>query len=366
MAQFRGVELTGLEIPSERLLLRPWRGADAPTVAAIMQSGALHEYARSLPDPYTAEDAWRFVNEVAPAAAQAGTGLERAVVQQPSGRLVGAVALRLPQGSSPASIGYWIDPAAQRGGLATEATRTMAAWGLAHGVDRIEITCDVRNVASAKVALRAGFSFEGLRRDDHGVFARLAADSGEPIEPTFTPLAGDGLGDETMLLRVPCMNDLAAFAEQEEDEHTIAVGFLGRAKPRAAMAALLARASLEWLVGPTAQFTMVDVATGRFAGSLHLRGSGPPNVAGIGYAVHPDFRGRGYTTRALRLVADWAFSQAGFVRLELGARQHNIASQRAAAAAGFVPDGVAASRLRNADGTFSDEVRYALVNPDYR
>jgi RimJ/RimL family protein N-acetyltransferase len=82
--------------------------------------------------------------------------------------------------------------------------------------------------------------------------------------------------------------------------------------------------------------------------------------------VHPDFRGRGYTTRALRLVAEWAFAQAGFVRLELGAKLHNVASQRAAAAAGFEPDGVAAARLRNADGTFSDEARYALVHPDYR
>ena len=54
-----------------------------------------------------------------------------------------------------------------------------------------------------------------------------------------------------------------------------------------------------------------------------------------------------------------------FRRLELGAKSGNLASQRAAAAAGFEPDGVRRARLRNPDGTFSDEVRYALVNPRY-
>jgi RimJ/RimL family protein N-acetyltransferase len=128
----------------------------------------------------------------------------------------------------------------------------------------------------------------------------------------------------------------------------------------------LARARLDWLVGPTAPFTMVDVVSGAFAGSLRVRQVGPPNVGGVGYAVHPAFRGRGYTARALRLLAPWAFEHAGFARLELGAKRDNVASQRAAAAAGFEPDGTMAARLRNTDGSFSDEVRYALVNPCYR
>jgi RimJ/RimL family protein N-acetyltransferase len=89
-------------------------------------------------------------------------------------------------------------------------------------------------------------------------------------------------------------------------------------------------------------------------------------VGGIGYVVHPAFRGRGYTTRALRLLVPRAFGAAGFTRLELGAKASNIASQRAAERAGFEPDGVRAARLRNPDGRFSDEVRYALVNPAAR
>jgi RimJ/RimL family protein N-acetyltransferase len=112
-----------------------------------------------------------------------------------------------------------------------------------------------------------------------------------------------------------------------------------------------------------AVFSMVDVATGRVAGSLRLRQAGPPQVGGVGYVVHPQFRGRGYTTRAVRLLVPWAFGAADFARLELGAKVGNESSLRAAASAGFQRDGVRQRRLRNPDGSFSDEVRYALVNP---
>jgi hypothetical protein len=40
-----------------------------------------------------------------------------------------------------------------------------------------------------------------------------------------------------------------------------------------------------------------------------------------------------------------------------------VASQRAALAGGFQPDGVRAERLRDPDGTFSDEIRFASLRP---
>jgi RimJ/RimL family protein N-acetyltransferase len=111
---------------------------------------------------------------------------------------------------------------------------------------------------------------------------------------------------------------------------------------------------------------MVDVATGSFAGELQVRLSGPPQTGSLGYVVHPRFRGRGYTTRALRLVVPWAFEVADLARLQLGAKVGNVASQRAALSAGFRPEGVHEGRLRNADGTFADELGFALVDPRYR
>jgi RimJ/RimL family protein N-acetyltransferase len=157
--------------------------------------------------------------------------------------------------------------------------------------------------------------------------------------------------------------DALALHEQEADETTVANAFTGIAPARALAVATALRGPLDWLVGAAAPFAVVDEATGRFAGSIRLRQAGPPGVAGIGYAVHPAFRGRGVTGRALRLLVPWAFGPGGFTRLELGAKADNIASQRAALAGGFEPDGVRAARLRYPDGSFADEVRFALVNP---
>jgi ribosomal-protein-alanine N-acetyltransferase len=73
----------------------------------------------------------------------------------------------------------------------------------------------------------------------------------------------------------------------------------------------------------------------------------------------------GLATRALRLLVPWAFDVVDLGRLELGAKVGNDASIRAAENAGFEHDGVRARRLRNPDGTFSHEVRFALTNPKY-
>ena len=90
---------------------------------------------------------------------------------------------------------------------------------------------------------------------------------------------------------------------------------------------------------------------------------GPPGTGLVGYGVLPAFRGRGFTTRALRLVSRWAFDEAGLARLELGHKVDNEASGRAAEKAGFRAEGRLSARLPNPDGTWSDEVYYSLVRP---
>jgi len=296
-------------------------------------------------------------------------------VDTTTGRLVGSAALRLPHGlRADADIGYWVAPAAQGNRYAAEVTRTLAQWGFAHEVYRIEVHCDVRNLASVRTAQSAGFTFEGVRRDylstaagrvDLATFGRTAQDSGEPIAPAFAPLPPRGLSDGVLAMRRLEAADADALAGAD-DAVAIEWGFTGQTPSPAEVYRSAVRGGLDWLVGTAAPFAMVDVASGRCAGSLQLRLAGPPNVGAIGYSVHPAFRGRGFTTRALRLLVPWAFDVAGFARLELGAKQGNAASLTAAQRAGFKPDGVRESRLRNPDGTFSDEVRYALVNPRLR
>jgi RimJ/RimL family protein N-acetyltransferase len=374
VAQFRGVELIGLEMSTDRLLLRPWRRDDASKIVEIIASGALHAYL-ALPDPYTIDDAVDFATRIGQLERDEGTGLDSAMVERETGQLVGSVTLRLPHSTRAADIGYWVAQGAQGRGYATEATDALARWAFQHRVYRVEVRIDVANAISARVALRAGFAFEGVRRGalgvgaarhDMGVFVRTLHDSGQRVAAAFPALPASGLTDGVLCLRVPQVGDLPAFAEQEEDPRTVAVGVRGAPKSREAMAALLARSELDWLVGRIAPFALIDRQTGRFAGSLHLRPAGPPHVADVGFVVHPAFRGRGYATRALRLVSEWAFTQADFVRLELGTKRDNLASQRAAMAAGFTQEGIATARLRNGDDSFSDELRYGLINPKYR
>jgi RimJ/RimL family protein N-acetyltransferase len=250
--------------------------------------------------------------------------------------------------------------------------RALARRAYAAGIGRAEIRIDVGDVAAACAALAAGFAFEWIQRGaldasrDLALFARLSTDTGEPTAPALPPLPDRGLCDEVAALRVVEAADAPALLEQETDPLTVATGFTGVAPAATDVAGVAARAGLEWVVGRGALFAIVDRDSGRFAGSVKLRFAGPPQIGGIGYAVHPQFRGRGFSARALRLLIPWAFDEADFARLELGAKTTNVASQKAALAAGFEPDGVRAARMRVPDGTFLDEVRFALVNPKYR
>ncbi|HKC30061.1 MAG TPA: GNAT family N-acetyltransferase [Jatrophihabitans sp.] len=375
MGQFRGVDLDDLELVGDRLVLRPWQSDDAARVHKAMQDQRMHQFL-ALPNPYTAVDARRFVTEIATIPRADGTGLDCALIERGTGRVVGSASLRL--GGDP-EIGYWVAPDAQGHGFAAEASRVLAEWAFELDMPRVRLACDVRNLASARTALAAGFRFEGVtrngvtspgggwvpeRRGDLARFARLPADPTCRVPYAFAPFPEEGLTDGVLRLRVMEADDAATLSETDDDL-TVKWGFTGQPSPPDDVRRNAARAGLDWLVGTTASLSMVDVATGAVAGSLRLRKPGPPQVGGIGYVVHPAFRGRGYTTRALRLLAPWAFDVADFARLELGAKVGNDASLRAAAAAGFEPDGVRRRRLRNPDGSFSDEVRYALINPRY-
>jgi RimJ/RimL family protein N-acetyltransferase len=373
MGRFGEVELDHVEIAGDRLVLRRWTAADADRVEDVMRDPSMRDFL-ALPDPYTPDEALRFVTDVGHEGRADGTGLGCAIVEAEGDRVVGSCVLRL---SGDPEIGYWVAPDARGHGYAAEATRLLARFGFDHGLARIRLDCDATNLASAATALRAGFAFEGVarravtsgartgvpqRRGDLARFARVTDDPDASIAPSFAPLPRAGLHDDVLGLRVLAPEDAQAMAELDDTE-ALRWSFDARPPSTAESAVLATRAGLQWLVGPAARVAMVDLATGRFAGQVSLRRNGPPQVCGVGYAVHPTFRGRGYTTRALRLIVPWAFEQAGIARLELGAKTGNIASQRAAANAGFEPDGIRYGRLRNADGSFGDEVRYCLLNP---
>ncbi|HEY0165905.1 MAG TPA: GNAT family N-acetyltransferase [Jatrophihabitans sp.] len=374
MAGWSGVELDGLVLHSGRLTLRPWQPEDAAAVRAVMADERMHQHL-ALPWPYTDSDAHAFVTGHARAGRAAGSRLDCAIAENASGRLVGSATLQLPVGAdSSAEIGYWIAAADWGRGYATEATRTLTRFGLANGLARIQIRCEVPNAASAVVALRAGFAFEGVSRAslrsgglggdglrDGAVFARTAGDPDKPVEPSWPKL--EPLSDGVITLRPGGPDDWPVLLAEANNEAARQWALYDKPMPEAGARAMAARAPLDRLVSSQNLLLICEAASGAGAGVLGLRRPGPPNVVALGYGVLPEFRGRGFTARALRLLADWAFSTTPTVRLELGCKAANVASARAALSAGFTEEGRMGCRLPNPDGSHSDEIGFGLVRP---
>jgi len=86
--------------------------------------------------------------------------------EKTTGQLVGS--LSACPGVHGVSLGYLMARDSWGQGLMTEALRSVAHWWLGReGIFRVWATCDVENLASARVLERAGFSLEGtLRRWD--------------------------------------------------------------------------------------------------------------------------------------------------------------------------------------------------------
>ena len=84
--------------------------------------------------------------------------------------------------------------------------------------------------------------------------------------------------------------------------------------------------------GQKMAFAVLDVE-GHFVGSVLLIASGP-DEAELAYWVRSEARGRGYATRALDLVSDWALGLR-FRRVWLEVEPHNVASASVAVKAGF-------------------------------
>lgn len=147
LVRFRGDEAGTLcRVVTENLdHLRPWMpwAAEVPTESA--QAGYIDQTRRE----------W-----------EAGTAFAYWMREEPTGELVGCAGLHHRVGPSAIEIGYWVSASRVRRGYATEAARalTTAAFGIP-GIERVEIHCDVANVASAAVPRRLGYRLDRVLQD---------------------------------------------------------------------------------------------------------------------------------------------------------------------------------------------------------
>lgn len=365
--------LTAQVIRGDVVVLRPFRPDDADDVIAGCSDPVTQRFLPLLPAPYTRQDAMWWIQEAAPNAFTLG-GAGYAIADPRTDRLLGAVGIsRVAHGAG--EIGYWVAPWARRRGAATAATRMLAVHAFGRGIARLELHTEPENPTSQRVAIAAGFSREGLlrggglsrdgSRHDLIVWARLAGDPDRPGTRLLPDLPGGELSDGVVRLRPAGPADLDAMFALLSRPEVIASSVPPVAPQRPAIARRLARSEAAWLAGERAELAIRDAATDAYAGDIGLYYFEPPTgQAMIGYSLAPEWRGRGFATRAARLVVAWAFREVGLARLVAGTAPENVGSQRVLERVGFRKEGYQRSRLPGPDGTRVDDLLYALLPDD--
>ena len=159
--------MTALRIPDLAdgvIVLRPWTEGDVPALVDAMRDPEIPRWLPLIPQPYGADEARRYVTWCRERW-DGQRGLHVAVTDEASEDVLGSVGMDFVLEDQSGSVGYWVGRAARGRGVATRATRLIAGWGIdSLGLQRLELLAEVENVASQKVAEKAGFQRECLLR----------------------------------------------------------------------------------------------------------------------------------------------------------------------------------------------------------
>ncbi|MEW1772502.1 GNAT family N-acetyltransferase [Streptomyces sp. NPDC086777] len=155
-----------ISINTERLVLRPLDEDDVPALAEMMNDEQVAAWT-SVPQPYSEDAARRWITEHAPAERLAGRGLDLAVTEFLTQRLVGVVRLaRTNWHIRSTGLSYIIAPWARGEGYASEAALATAQWLLGdQKFERIELRTAADNAAAQQVAQKIGCISEGVLRN---------------------------------------------------------------------------------------------------------------------------------------------------------------------------------------------------------
>ena len=147
--------------------LRAWTRADADVLASrIDGDAAVAAFLDQIPQPYTRDDALAYLTNCEEAwqtGALSSFAQLAAGVEDPVGS-IGVDWKGIDDGV--AETGYWIAEIARGRGATTAAVRLVARWAFAAepALERLQLRADVENVASNRVAEKAGFTREGVLR----------------------------------------------------------------------------------------------------------------------------------------------------------------------------------------------------------
>jgi RimJ/RimL family protein N-acetyltransferase len=320
----------------------------------------------AIPTPYTREMSEEFALSIIPKGWDDGVHRGWAIEATDAdgrSRYAGNVDVR---GVPIADLGFSLLPWARGRGLMVRAVQLATDWAFTDGtVEIVHWRAHPGNVTSLRVAHRAGFTLHGLmpgilhergRVLDAWTASRRFGDAPVPqVRWAESPV----LETERLRLRPYTEADIARNVEACSDEvtrHWIA----DLPSPYTEADARRYFADIVWqaATGAKATWAVADRESDELLGQvavMDLRGVNPTGGE-VGYWMHPDARGRGLMTEAVKAVVEHAFDPAGLDRrrLVIHAAAGNDASNAVAVAAGFRHFGTQTAAERLGDGTFAD------------
>lgn len=277
------------------------------------------------------------------------------------------------RGGPVADIGFALHPWARGRGLMVRAVRLAVDWAFAEGVAQVvHWRSRVGNEASLRVAHRCGFAL-------HGLVPGLLHERGEVLDAwTASIRFGDPplprtrwavpvvLESEDVRLRPFRDDDLPRIVEACSDPET-QYWLNGIRSPYTRQDARAYVDDCTWrsAAGLKVTWCVADRSSDEMVGNIAVMDLGGfnPTTAEVGYWMHPDARGRGLATQAVRLATGHAFSEEGLDlrRLSLLAAAGNVASNRVAQKNGFTQVGVERESELLGDGSVDDLVSHELL-----
>jgi len=324
--------------------------ADVPAITEMGRDPEAVQWTR-VPSPYRERDAVGYVSEYSPAGWREQRDLGWAIdAPDDDGQLRFAGNVDIRTQPRP-DIGYMLHPWARGRGVMSRAVRLATRWTFdVLGVPVVHWETHVGNLASWRVAWACGFTFHGEvpsyaphRGDlrDAWLGSLRAADDGSPRTTWWSVPVLDG---RQVRLRPHRDDDVRRIAEACSDPRTRQwLPTLPDPYTVDDARSFVTRRRLEQALGKAVAWAVADRDDDRLLADVALfRLDDPmcPGSAEIGYWAHPDARGRGAMSEAVRLAVDHAFrtlSEGGLGRhrVQLGASWTNTASRHVAERAGF-------------------------------
>ena len=174
-----------MPLDDDVVALRRFYDSDAEAIAHACRDPEIPRWT-FMAENLTVPQARQWIERADDALHQA-TGLRLAIVDSGSGNFLGQIGIgRLDWNERVGEIFYWVAGEARGRGVATRATKLLAAWAFdVLNLARIEIVVNPDNEPSQRVAASAGFTREGVLRSyqrfkdgrmDAVMFSRLPTD----------------------------------------------------------------------------------------------------------------------------------------------------------------------------------------------